>query len=517
MRSGESEGRASPRWLPASLDGCSERNLLAIVTLSALAIRLYLTFTSYCISGDGVAYVGIARNLAAGNTAKALASVFPPLYPWLISIVHLLVPDWEIAGQLISSLLGAAAVVPVYYLVREVFARRDFAAGAAILTAIHPDLAQYSASVRTEAGYITMIVAAVLLTLMAIRRQRLGWFAGAGLLYGIAYWYRTEAIGMPVVSAGFLIVGALWWREWRLGWSIAAAAYLVAAFLIVAAPFLIYLNSTSDHFVVSRELKAAVMYGMGDVSNDKNTWQLRGYSPHTSIWAPLQVAPARYLRKVGGDLLMSPYFYAEALGPMLTLFLVIGLVNRGGSMVRNYGEAFLASVTLFYVFGFAASYTGPRFLLHLIPFAFGWVMVGIAVASGWIAALDWRGVRMPAGALAALVAIVLLPRTLRPIGYDQRAFRDAGADIARGDAHHGVVVSRDKRAAFYAGTPDLYLPIDPKPNLCGWLAGQPGVAYLMLTDKEEHQLSVNSNSTCITLVKRYPRGSGYYDLFEIRK
>ena len=361
MPSGGSERGAAPRWLPASLERCSERNLLAIVTLAALAIRLYLTFTSYCISGDGVAYVGIARNLAAGNTAKALASVFPPLYPWLISIVHHVVPDWEIAGQLISSLLGAAAVVPVYYLVREVFGRRDLAAGAAILTAIHPDLSQYSASVRTEAGYITMIVTAVLLMLMAIRRRRLWWFAGAGLLCGIAYWYRTEAIGMPVVSAGFLILGALIWREWNLGWAIAAASCLVAAFLIVAAPFLIYLNSTSDHFIVSRELKAAVMYGMGDVSKDKTTWQLRGYSPHTSIWAPLQVAPGRYLGKIGGDLLMSPYFYAEALGPMLTLFLVVGLVNRGASIVRNYREALPALVTLFYVVGFAASYTGPAF------------------------------------------------------------------------------------------------------------------------------------------------------------
>ena len=517
MPSGGSERGAAPRWLPASLERCSERNLLAIVTLAALAIRLYLTFTSYCISGDGVAYVGIARNLAAGNTAKALASVFPPLYPWLISIVHQVVPDWEIAGQLISSLLGAAAVVPVYYLVREVFGRRDLAAGAAILTAIHPDLSQYSASVRTEAGYITMIVTAVLLMLMAIRRRRLWWFAGAGLLCGIAYWYRTEAIGMPVVSAGFLILGALIWREWKFVWAIAAASCLVVAFLIVAAPFLIYLNSTSDHFIVSRELKAAVMYGMGDVSKDKNTWQLRGYSPHTSIWAPLQVAPGRYFGKIGGDLLMSPYFYAEALGPMLTLFLVVGLVNRGGSSVRNYREAFLALVTLFYVLGFAASYTGPRFLLHLIPFAFGWVMIGIAVVSGWIAALDSRGVRIPPSTFAVLVAIVLLPRTLRPIGYDQRAFREAGADIARAAAQPGVVVSRDKRVAFYAGAPDLYLPIDPKPNLCGWLSEQAGVAYLMLADKEEHQLGVDSGSTCITRIKRYPRGSGYYDLFEIRK
>ena len=57
---------------------------------------------------------------------------------------------------------GTAGVVLLYYLMREVYGRRGVAAGAAALAAIHPMLAGFSASVRTEAGYIALVTAALL-------------------------------------------------------------------------------------------------------------------------------------------------------------------------------------------------------------------------------------------------------------------------------------------------------------------------------------------------------------------
>jgi len=106
---------ADPRWLPRALGDRPEGTALALTVSLAFAIRLYLSLTSYCIAGDGVAYLAMARNFAAGEPAKALASVFSPLYPWLIAIVHHLIPDWELAGSIVSAILGSATVAGIAY------------------------------------------------------------------------------------------------------------------------------------------------------------------------------------------------------------------------------------------------------------------------------------------------------------------------------------------------------------------------------------------------------------------
>src|SRR5215472_18279443 len=68
---------------------------LSVVVGFALAIRIYLSLTSYCISGDGVAYLVMARHFAEGQWRAALGAVYSPLYPLLISLMYRWIPDWE--------------------------------------------------------------------------------------------------------------------------------------------------------------------------------------------------------------------------------------------------------------------------------------------------------------------------------------------------------------------------------------------------------------------------------------
>ncbi len=95
-----------------------EIEILIAVTGVALIIRLYLTATSFCISGDGVAYLAMARGFADGNWQASLAAVYSPLYPLLISLMHRCVTSWELAGDLVSAILGTAAVATTYLMTR---------------------------------------------------------------------------------------------------------------------------------------------------------------------------------------------------------------------------------------------------------------------------------------------------------------------------------------------------------------------------------------------------------------
>jgi hypothetical protein len=511
----------NPQWLPFALVGCSEGTALALIVTLAFAIRLYLCLTSYCIAGDGVAYLAMAREFAAGDPAKALASVFSPLYPWIVAITHRLIPDWELAGDIVSAILGSAAVVSVYLMTREAFERRDLALGAAILVAIHPEMAAYSASVRTEAGFIFFLMTAVWLLIAGLKRERIVLVAVAGLIGGLAYLYRTEAIGLLMFGVGFVLVAALWWRQWSFIWTIVASTIFAIAFLIVASPYLIYLRETTGHWSVGREFTAAMMYGMGTVAPDSLAWQRLGYSTSVSPFAPLLANPRLYLEKVAADFIGSLYGFIQALGPLVSILLIVGLCRRRHAIPANLGEALLALLTAFYIVGFSFSYTGARFMLHLIPFSFGWVMIGLVTVSEGLSRVTAGGrfSRIPRCAPALALALVLLPQTFWPLGYDMRGVRYAGEEIARRTGGKpGAVAARDGRFAYYAGSAFILLPTDSIRDICVWLQSQSDANYLALDNHDERRLGIIAPPACISLVKRYPRyGAAYYDLFEVRR
>ncbi|MGA2412597.1 MAG: glycosyltransferase family 39 protein, partial [Candidatus Binataceae bacterium] len=248
------------------------------MVLLGLAIRLYLSATSYCLSGDGVAYIGMAREFAAGEPRRALASVFSPLYPAIIAIIHPAIPSWEAAGNLVSTVLGTAAIVTVFGMTRAIFNRRDLALGAAALMAVHPDMAAYAASVRTEAGFIMLMTAAVWLLIISLAQLRLMIAAAAGLAGGAAFLYRTEALGLLIFASAFIPAGAMLWRRWRFGWALIASAVFAAAFLALAAPYLILLHTITGRWSVGREFTAAMNFGIGDVSANQAAWHRMGLS-----------------------------------------------------------------------------------------------------------------------------------------------------------------------------------------------------------------------------------------------
>jgi hypothetical protein len=516
-----STDREASGWLPGALADCPEGAALALTVVFALAIRLYLSLTSYCIAGDGAAYLGMAQDFAAGAPAKALASVFSPLYPWIISVVHRLIPSWELAGNLVSAILGSAAVASVYLMTREAFERHDLAIGAAFLIAIHPEMAAYSASIRTEAGFIFLMTATIWMLLVGLKRNRIALIAVGGLIGGLAYLYRTEAIGLLVFVVGFILVAALWWRGWTFTWAIAASVVFAVAFLIVASPYLIYLRETTGRWSVGREFTAAMMYGMGKVSHNAQAWQRLGYSNSVSPFAPLFANPRLYLEKVVGDFFLSLYGFIQSLGPILTILLAIAIWQRRRSILDNFAEAMLALVTVFYIVGFSFSYTGARFMSHLIPFTFGWVMVGLATVSHRFSRLVANGrlARLPQCAPAIALALFMLPETLWPIGYDMRGMRYAGLEIARrSGGKPGAVVARDGRFGYYAGATLILMPVAAVPDFCAWLQTHEDAEFVALDNHDERRLGITATPECLSLVKRYPRyGSAYYDLFEVRR
>lgn len=518
------EGSAGADRFTRWLSRYPERRVVAALAIAAGLIRLYLVLTSYCIAADGVAYIAMAREFHAGRAHTALAWVFSPLYPLLIALAYGVIPSWQLAGELLSTAFGTAGVVLLYYLMREVYGRRGVAAGAAALAAIHPMLAGFAASVRTEAGYIALVTAALLFLVRGVERKRLASVAAAAALCGLAYLYRTEGIGVPALFALVLTAGALVWRRWPLRWGLGAAAVLVAIFLLIAAPYLLWMRTYTGHWTVGRELGVVTMEATGSATGRLEQWREMGYRPGTSWLTAVRLDPGAYLKKVARDFFGSCYAFVQALGPLLCAGLIIGLWADGKAIAARWAEAMLAMLVVMYFAGFVFTDTGPRLMLHLVPYVLGWVAIGMVEAAGWLDArlsLTHSPLgRMLAGpAIVAVIAIALLPRTLFPLGYDQRGMRYAGEEIARRGGPPATVAGPDTRAAFYAGAAFIRLPARPAAgeDLCGWLAAHPPADYLMIDDREERRWGGAGGGPCLSLIKRYPRvGTTYYDLFAVR-
>jgi 4-amino-4-deoxy-L-arabinose transferase-like glycosyltransferase len=501
----------------------SDGRVVCALCGAALIIRLYLIVTSYCISADGVAYIAMARDFHAGNNSRALAWVFSPLYPWLISVIFRLTANWELAGELLSLFFGTATVALLYYLMREVFERRAVATCAAALSVIHPLLASLAASVRTEAGYMALLAASTLLFVRAVRLRQIAVIAADGAVCGLAYLYRTEGIGVPVVLISVLLAGGVVWRQWSPRWGLLAAAVLAIAFAAVSSPYLVWMRIHGGHWTVGRELGVVTMEATGAATGRLEQMRELGYRPGSSWLGAVRMDPSAYARKVGRDLIGSVYSLVQAMEPLLFAALVLGLWIRGKAIFARWTEATLALLVATYFIGFVLTDTGPRLMMHLALLTFGWAAIGLEAVAIWLKSSfsASRSVlqRIPWGwTVAGVIAISMLPRTLWPLGYDQRALRYAGAEILRSGTKPAVVAGPDVRAAYYAGAGFIPLPGRPADRgICGWLADHRAANYLMMDDGEERRWDISGATPCLSLVKRYPRtGSTYYDLFALR-
>jgi len=180
--------------------------LLGVLFAAALLIRLYFLQFYRVISADGVGYVRTARDIANGSGWGG-ATVYGAVYPSLVAATSFLVGDMELAGRLVSIVMGSLLVVPLYLLSVVFFTRR---AGllACVLALVWPSLRNWSCEVMTQATYITLLLTGVYVTWLAFRKNAPKLSFVAGLVMALAYLTRPEALITFVAMTGALLVAA---------------------------------------------------------------------------------------------------------------------------------------------------------------------------------------------------------------------------------------------------------------------------------------------------------------------
>ena len=124
---------------------------LSAILLVGFGVRLLavVSFTG-AIDPEGSEYARIAENLAAGHGYYGIATpgkqlMFPPLFPFMIVATSLVTHQAELAGRLVSLVMGTLLVATVYLLARHLYDRAT-AYVASLLVAVHPYLVGFSST-----------------------------------------------------------------------------------------------------------------------------------------------------------------------------------------------------------------------------------------------------------------------------------------------------------------------------------------------------------------------------------
>lgn len=441
-------GRPAPRpgTLPAWLAP-------TLAVLGALVVRVWALRHQPWVTIDGTEYIRFAEALAAG---APFASVFPPGYPALIALAHLVTPDRVLAAGLVSVIAGALLPWPVWALARRAVGPAR-AALAAIAVAIHPVLIQYSAVTMSESVYVLALYGALALAASA----RAG---PAGLALGAGFAIRPEAL-LP--AAALALGGGL--RGIRRSPAARPLAFATAGFLVLAVPCWIYFHATLGAWTVTPKLAAFRAPGASWQAEEQ---RFLGTSP--AAIAPESPSLARRVAEAARHAPSNAVAHGRSLlalwpAPLLALSLW-GLARRRG----------IEAIPLLHLLAipFLGLSGQPRFVLSAVPALALLACVPPAaparrgaialVAALWLGGAAWCGVTRSED-------VVL------PIESYTQAQKEAGEWLSGYAAAGEPVMDRKPHLAFYARLPYRVMPEADVDRLLDF-AVRSGVRYLVLDE-----------------------------------
>ena len=434
---------------------------MAVALAVALVVRLLIAVEPMCITGDGVTYVQLARQIAAGGAW--FHSIFPPGFSLVIAGLHwLLGGSFENLARYISAVAGTLVLIPAWLLWREKLGIG--AAGfACTLMAVWPISAQLSGQVLTEALSLLGLFAGLYAWSRSGWRHHLGWAwsAGAGVCWGMVAWMRPETLAWS--AAGF--VGLV------LQGSRRSALLLATVTGLVYLPMILMVHEHTGRWQLAAKqgvnVHKAAAVGSGDFTSRYE--QLRDEAA-AGRFGPTPGITELAKRAMANVYLIHRYAVPESWSPVLLI-----LVGIGGYLLWRQGlEAGwlllpLAACVPLLLFMVDARILHPLFAVTL----------GVA-GLPFTQLLRWRR-----WLILAVCLCFLLPHALRPLyrAHPDAAARQAGLWLAEHGHRDHLVMDRKPFVAYYAGSQHIWPAAAP--GLAGLreIVSQHGVGILVVDDR----------------------------------
>jgi hypothetical protein len=462
-----------------------EWGILAGFILFAFVIRLYILRFHPPITGDGVWYATLGKNLISGNFKEGLSTYWPPLYPLLVGISSLLVNDLEYAGRFVSVLAGSLLVFPVYLLSRSIYSTR-VAFLAVLLTVIHPILLAYSTYLLTESTYTLALITAIAVGWLAISTEKKILFFLTGLAIGACYLLRPEAIGYVILVPISYCIAGLVYKEFQLKAASLNTLLLLAGFLLLALPYLLYLHEEMGRWTISGKLSVslqttdrngkggsrALIEGGTTTIADKywagSRSEADAANPTASVSTPASnsrgsISPS--MDRLKYEISLLP----KVLAPLLIVLSLLGLLRTRWSRKRFVKESYLLAFLLSTLVGYSCTPVfEERYYIPFLPVFFCWSAKGALELESWLAdsvksilgskTFPSKGRVVIRGLIITSLVLFCLRGTaslLKPYPWDPKPV----AMWIKGQADSKpVIMATDPWPAFYTGGKHIYIP-----------------------------------------------------------
>ena len=471
-------------------DSDYSRKTLLFILLLAFALRLgWMLYDSRAIENEGAEYARIAQNLLQGNGYKGILggreAILPPLYPFLIAATSFVSRDMEIAGRLISIVSGSLLVLPVFFISERLFGSRA-AFLAATLIALHPVLVVLSASVYVEATYLTLLFAGLYFGIRVLDFDHPREAVFAGLLLGLAYLARPEALGYSVLI-GLFVLCALFPRSVSIATAFKYCAILAITTIVLVIPYATYLTKQSGTFrlegksglngIINRRMNRGMSYqeaayGLGSNLEAEGPYltadQFSIKAPSTS--SEIGATVHSYFHGIAGRFAYIVIAVGAERGfgsPLICLLVLVGLFRpkwcerkwlQEGLLLSAAGLTVIILLSLRFVWG--------RYLYPFLPFLVLWAAAGIIACADWVSRwVEDRNASALRIATVVALAGVLLGLAWAGLRRDgdlaesrKSYLRAAGLWLNHYKAGRKDLMAIGSTLPYYANATELYLP-----------------------------------------------------------
>ena len=430
------------------LDPHSARSRLMLWTVlaAAVALRAGLAMHPSCISRDGVRFVELAYKFTHDPAKWLPLESKQPGYPFLLDAAHrifsTLSPNsaepwtllWERAGRWLAVTTGTAVVLLVYLLAERLF-NPTTAAVAGLFAAMWPQGTHLSADVLSDMPHLAFYLFALWLAYRTVERMKFGTAAAAGVVAGLAYLIRQEAIGLlPAVA----------FAVWRCGTAFptrrraAIVAICLAGFALAAAPHSI---------------------AVGKLIPNKNPFDFlqdaESFAPATGAVFAAHIAPWQAPSRMAEEWARGGRYVFAALFLVCLFVRTMPVAERRGRDL--IAAAALAQLALVQLRVSAYGEISSRYLVIPVALSIPWAAAAFTALVTRVSLRIYdpspprRAAVWLSGFIIALTPLILY--ATRPVNAGKEHFRNAGLWLAERAAEDDIIVahSRLEQLMFYAG------------------------------------------------------------------
>jgi len=434
---------------------------LAILLGLAFLLGTYLIATTVLITQDGVFYIDLAKKFTT-NPSKVVEHPRPFGYPLLVFAAHKLVAilsdaqpalKWAYSGQVVALSCRLLALIPLYFMAKLlVGARKSF--WAMLILVVLPYPAKFGSDVLRDWPHMLFLATGFWFLVWGAKKGKWWMSCAVGLAAGIGHMIRPECAQL-VIYALIWLLGCLFRPKPSM-----TRPKVVLSLVVLMAAF----ASCLVTFAVARgralppKLKNLISSPSQPGAETIGPCRLKGENlAHFTAGVSVKLAKAAgaLVEKASDDLM---HFFTPAL--IVGLYLRLG--KAGASRPeRWFIPAFIAfNVITLLLLHCQYGYISHRHCLPLIAILILYVPVGMEAIARFLANILFRAEKNSPDfvnkttlcfAVLTLTGIfVCLPKLLRPVRHDKKAYRTAAEWIRENTEPSAVIGVADKRIAFYA-------------------------------------------------------------------